>query len=56
MPKFKVSYTMDMLYEIEVDAADEIAAFSLVQDGDADYDKAVSVGEEFGSINNVEEI
>ena len=56
MPKFRVCYSMDTCYEIDVEAEDAYNASRIVREGNADYDTAVTVGTEFGSINNVEEI
>jgi hypothetical protein len=56
MPKFRVSYSMDTIYEIDIEAENEYEATRIVREGNADYDTAVTVGTEFGSINDVEEI
>jgi len=56
MPKFRVSYSMDTCYEIDVEAEDAYNASRIVREGNADYDTAVLVGTEFASINDVEKI
>jgi hypothetical protein len=56
MPKFRVSYSMDTCYEIDVEAENAYEASRIVRDGNANYDTAVLVGTEFASINDVEKI
>ncbi len=52
--KFKVNYSVNMNYDVIIEADSEEEAEDLVDDGDFNDDDAVLVGEQFLSVNNVE--
>jgi hypothetical protein len=54
--KFKVSYSMDVLYEVDVEAESEEAAKDMVKRGLFDSDKECIVASEFLNVNDVESI
>jgi hypothetical protein len=51
--KFRVNYSIDVNYEIVVEAESEDEAVNLVYDGNFDDEESVICGEEFLNINDV---
>lgn len=54
MPLYKVSYSMDVLYEVDVEAENEEDAKSKVNAGDFDSSKECVCGSEMLGVNMVE--
>lgn len=54
MPKFLVTFSINRLYAVEVNAADEREAEDIVEDGNAEYDESNYISEEPLGVNTVE--
>ena len=54
MPLYKVSYSMDVLYEVDVEAENAEEAMEMVNTGEFDDNDVCTSGTEFLGVNTVE--